>query len=148
MCWLKNGDGGWQFRCPGCLRLYAPWIETSGRIPAQKVLCLSDNGGFHPPLAICDEKKGVMQLPPFAVRGCVIQLHSRVTECILTQWPDTSTENLINTLKAATLGILDEARSEMQDTTSRVDDAFSASSARRWSLQPSTADPLFRRCRN
>ena len=88
VCWIKNGDGGLQFRRPACLRLYAPYVGTSARIKAQKLLRVSDQGK-HGPQMIMDEAKGSVVVPPFAVRDCVLLLQGQLTECFLTEWPCT-----------------------------------------------------------
>ena len=114
VCWLKNGDGGWQFRCPACQRLYQPWVKTAGRIPAQKVLCLTDSA-YHPPLMLCDDNMQPAPVEASMVRNACLTLGGTLVTTILSQWPDTSTENLINTLKAATLDIVENVRNQVRE---------------------------------
>ena len=116
VCWLKNGDGGWQFRCPACLRLYAPYVDSSARVKAQKLLCVGDQCK-HGPQMIMDEIKGSVVVPPFAVRDCILLLQGQLTECILTEWPCTESGNLMNTLRAATLGLVDQVKGEVRTQT-------------------------------
>ena len=78
-------------------------------MPAQKILVLNEVGKAVAP--ICDETKGIVTYPPFAVRNTVLSLQGQATEMMLTEWPNTASENLVNTLKAATLGII-ASRSE------------------------------------
>lgn len=114
VCWLKNGQGGWQFRCPACCRLYQPWVKSTGRIAAQKCLCISDTP-YHPPLMLSDSALSRVAVEPLVVRSACLRLDGSLLDCVLTEWPDTSTENLINTLKAAALGIVDEVRQEVRE---------------------------------
>jgi hypothetical protein len=112
VCWIKNGDGGWQFRCPDCMRLYAPWVQSGCRIKAQKCLVLNETGKAVLPIA--DEKAGRNLYPPFAVRQTILSLNRSASEMMLTEWPNTASEELINVLKAATLDIIDEVKQQVQ----------------------------------
>ena len=116
ICWLKNGDGGWQFRCPACLRLYQPWVQSSARVNAQKLLCITGQEGLIPDLD-SDESSGEVTIPPCAVREVSLMLQGRISECFLTEWPCTSSANLMNTLRAATLGIIDKAKEMCRSMT-------------------------------
>ena len=122
VCWIKNGEGGWQFRCPDCTRVYAPWIKSGGRINAQKCLVINETG-VKPIQPIGDEAHGIVLYPPFAVRQTIINLIRVPAEMMLTEWPNTSSEDLINTLKAATLGIIDQVKTEVQTQSFEISEA-------------------------
>ena len=119
--WLKNGQGGWAFRCPACLSRYYPHVKTGGRIPASKILVWSDVVSSTLDSAIQDhttargEEGTNARLA--AVQTTCRQLLGKNTQTLLVEWPDTSSQNLLNALSAATLGIVDELKGDTSNRT-------------------------------
>ena len=113
--WIRNG-WGWQFRCPACLSKYKPFEQTGGKIPASKIMIFfetpeggtSTGYGDAPPANVSDGDR--LQ----AVQACMRQLVGKDPRAILVEWPDTSSQNLLNTLAAATVGVINQLRSDVK----------------------------------
>ena len=87
--WIISSTEG-QFRCPDCGERYFPWKKIEGSdtfIPAQKILIFDKGDDFR-------------FLPQAVLSEFGSMVDPRDVEMVLTLWPDTTTQNLINEFKA------------------------------------------------
>jgi len=90
--WIISSTGG-QFRCPDCGERYQPWRSIKDKthdtfIPAQKILIFSR----------IDDADFVLVPKDYCERYVNAKANGKVS-MVLTLWPDTITQNLINEFK-------------------------------------------------
>lgn len=102
--WIKRSECH-KFRCPSCGERYRPWYGSSYSIrpsdtfiDAQKVLCLE---------AVASVATGVQECSELAD---IRKDASSVDSMFLMQWPDTSTQSLIDKFMVITAQLHDEIR--------------------------------------
>ena len=88
--WIRNSG---HFRCCSCKRLYRPWVEAEGLIPAQKALVL---GNLNP-----DQARRARRVPT---------ADDKPVDVALLTWPDSATDGLTQVLKTQALTVLQELR--------------------------------------
>ena len=102
--WIKRFECH-QFRCPCCGERYRPWHASSfsvrksdAFIDAQKVLCLEDVASIATGVQDCAELFDMRKDAP------------SVDSMFLMQWPDTSTQSLIDKFMVITAQLHEEIR--------------------------------------